>query len=714
MINLDTTSPLTFNQYKDYYKDTSYNEMSEAYNAYLVDWKNYKATEAVKDGNYRFNLYKEFLKNINISTFSPDIVNFLNNLDYDDPYELDLATHYFTVQLNREFDRLKDYRQDIKFSTIKNNLKASPAGVEKYLKAHILKVLKQPDFAPLANIGRIGNKLKISFVRYATNRINLDISSDTPVPNFLNRVLPEKDILNLSKKTFQLLKSKNKYIRTSSNLKLSVNQSYTNWERLPDRFFVNEIKKQENLITNYYSKIKDKYLGTDTYLLSGNTDSAGLFPLYKAENSNSYVYKYYNPDVSYNYGTKVRADKIPFQLSFNNAGLGVALSRNLTFNIDVSATNGLYYIPDPTRVQPGVSFYNNKFRAPINFNADNSWVKTYDVNSVKVRDNNSLKAAGYQSREASLKYTPTGINKVSDEFSFWKGSDHLSWKNDDAYKRYNMNSYPETERFNDLLVNNNTGIQIKNDIYGNEFILLKNTNPKRYNSGSSVTSVTAASAVPCEIYEGLYFDGALSAISAADPTAFSSLTAIYDTILFSDNPACPATIDHTNTGTFSSFFAPLSTAECSSVSGDDLVDGGPFANHPCKGPDFTTTVFGSIQIPYFSLTLSSPYTTIYQSNGAAQSRSPLYDETFTEVGSAYIRDVNDQKVYTLYEKMSAVLAKIPTTYLSAVSANEIVNLDIVGSTIVIQTSAATFTEYYSYDGNTFSIQKPARALITRT
>ena len=62
MINLDTTSPLTFNQYKDYYKDTSYNEMSEAYNAYLVDWKNYKAAEAVKDGNYRFNLYKEFLK----------------------------------------------------------------------------------------------------------------------------------------------------------------------------------------------------------------------------------------------------------------------------------------------------------------------------------------------------------------------------------------------------------------------------------------------------------------------------------------------------------------------------------------------------------------------------------------------------------------------------------------------------------------------------
>ena len=81
MINLDTTSPLTFNQYKDYYKDTSYSQMSEDYNAYLVDWKNYKVTKTADDSNYRFNLYKEFLKNININVFGPDVVNFLNQID---------------------------------------------------------------------------------------------------------------------------------------------------------------------------------------------------------------------------------------------------------------------------------------------------------------------------------------------------------------------------------------------------------------------------------------------------------------------------------------------------------------------------------------------------------------------------------------------------------------------------------------------------------
>ena len=735
MIDLNTTKPVTYNQYVDYYRDTSHEGLVTDYNQYLVDWKNRKEINKNLDNNYRANTYKEFLKNINTSNLPKDVQIFLQRLDYDDIYELDLASHYFSLIITEEIKGLKDQRNDVRFNPIKNNLKASPKGIEKYLKAHILSLLKQPGFLSEVDgltftenetvASEYFKRMKISFTQYVTDDLSKNYNTRTLRPDYIGRVSKKAQVKNLSKKTIQLLSVNGKYLYTSAGKKLSINNSYTDWNRLPERFFVNEIKKEENLITEYYNKIKDKYLGTDSFLLSGNGVKFSLQQLYKSENSSSYSYNYYNPEVSYEYGRRIRKDLLCQQLSFGNAGLGVALSKNLTFNVDVSAAVGLFYIPDPAKIQPGKTFYENKFYAPINYNADNSWIKTYEVNSIKVRDNNSLKGTGYQSREASLKYTPTGINKVSDEYSFWSGSDQLVWKNKDAYPRYNMNLYPEEERFNDLLINNYTGVQVKNDVYGNEFILLKATNPKRYNTGSVASrSSSYTPETPFhEIYDGLYFDAGLQVIKDTDNTLYPELTSVFDTLLFNDNSGCYADEQGTaDANGFKSFFAPLSaesqTQGCEVVSGDDLVDGGPFSNNPVKASSYTLSNYNKITIPQYSNDIIiGPYTTVYQNNNTnnpTSSRTPVYDETFVTPGSAYVRDVYDQKIYPLYEKLSGALLKIPDTHLSAVSANKITGLDIVGSTIFIQTVSATYTEKYTYEDGVFSIEKPARALIVRT
>ena len=123
-MNIDTLKPYTLKEYKQYNRDiVNIDELSALYNNYLIEWKEYKTTSATDDSNYRSNIYKEFLKNIELTNINPEIKIYLDQIDYDDPYELDLAVHYFTINLNNEINRTIEYRDEIKFTPTKNNLK---------------------------------------------------------------------------------------------------------------------------------------------------------------------------------------------------------------------------------------------------------------------------------------------------------------------------------------------------------------------------------------------------------------------------------------------------------------------------------------------------------------------------------------------------------------------------------------------------------------
>ena len=102
MISLDTVSPLTFNEFRNYYNNyNNFNELQDLYNTYLADYKENKDTKTVSDGKYIPNNYKELLKNIDHSDLNEEVKDYLKQLNYDNPYELDIAAHY--VSDNRSF-----------------------------------------------------------------------------------------------------------------------------------------------------------------------------------------------------------------------------------------------------------------------------------------------------------------------------------------------------------------------------------------------------------------------------------------------------------------------------------------------------------------------------------------------------------------------------------------------------------------------------------
>ena len=146
-VNLNTTNPLSFLQWKKYYGDISADsELSILYNNYLVEWKEQKQANTSTNTNYIKNIYTQFLKNLNLSTLDHDVAKFLSLVDVDDAYELELSVHYFVQIIKDQLKNIKGFRDEAKFTTTKNKLKASKLGIQKYLKNFIVRLLSNKEF----------------------------------------------------------------------------------------------------------------------------------------------------------------------------------------------------------------------------------------------------------------------------------------------------------------------------------------------------------------------------------------------------------------------------------------------------------------------------------------------------------------------------------------------------------------------------------------
>jgi len=718
IIDFNTASPLTFKKFREYYLDyNNANDLENLYNEYLINYsKNRIISQNTKD-NYISNTYKEYIKNISFIDLKTDVKSFLQKLDYNNIYDLDVIVEYVNNFIISELEIIKAAREELKYAKTKNNLKTSRKGISLRLKNLILRFLVRNlkmlyNNGIIVNIKEISNKLNIKFYNYACNLVNS--SEKISQPDLLVRTDYSEKIKNISRQLVQPIKVKHKgklvYLKTNFNRKISANILYTDINSLPDRFFSNESKAADNFTSTLLSQLYEKYLETDMYQLSGDGRTYNFNKVLTAKNSSSY-YNRYNPSVNNEYGRLINKTKLPFQLSFTNSGLATSLSKNLSYKIDLLKLNKSFLIPDPTKIQPGFGVNKRKSTGPLIFSANNSWIKNNETsNSISVVDNTSLKGFGYQSKESSINYSHTGINRQSDEISFWGGSKHEIWKNIDTYKKTNLAVYPEAERFEDLLITDKTAVIIKTDLYGNEFALYKRVNPARIGGSSYTTYNNIYDNLPpvqeedgdCIIYDGQYFNDTLTAISNSDPSTYPDIDSIFDVILCNDVSTCYG---------LDGWFAPLSTTSCEFLSGEDVVDNGFLSAGPLHGLNIALNYFNKGAITFNNLNVTSNYSTQYITTTPTISSTPLYNQNYTVPGELYVRDIGTQKVYSFYEKLSSVFTKLPTAAQSAISANEVTNFDIVGNTFYIQTSANTFTESYSYDGEDFALSVASKSII---
>ena len=765
-IDLNTTNPLSFVQWKQYYTENrNASELSILYNNYLVDWKEAKQEKTNNKNSYSRSIYTQFLKNLTLDTLDNDVAAFLNEIDTDDIYELELGVHYFVQIVRNQLLSVKELRDEATFSTSKNKLKTSKAGIKQYLKNHIAKLLSNKDFicentdtlVGDINIEKIANAIEIDIEHYVSDDFIYKIHPiDKDLANNIeNRVHRE----SISNNIFQLLtinkdgkqyKVEGNNISTPSAL-LGLNETFSNYERLPSRYFRNEIKNLENLKFTIEKDLIKKYLANDIYRISGNKENAEIEILYDNVNPTNNLTQRHGPNLFGGIVNEKNTSIFPYQLSYKNTGVNNFNSFGLTFNINLSAFNSReYIIPNPHQYEPGlkaVGYVKDKKgnilrnikikqRTPFVFKAKTNTFKNNDIgDSVGFYNNNINRNYGYQSQENSLDYSVAGINKREDNISFWEDrEEQIDWRNTDTYPVSVLNIFPEDKRLEDLLITNKTGIKLRSDVYGNEFYFVKSVYPKRYAGTTYISEESSTTDTGCttaaEYYDGLYFNPLLSAISAAkyeaDGTLYDSVTGVYDTFIVNDNINCDL---GSLAGEGISFFGPLSTYNCSdlhtialscgSVSAVSAIDGGPFKGHPGKSEDLISNFFTDTTVPYYTIDTSAIYsgtTTTYELstlNNPTTSRYQLFEQQFEEFGEIFVRNISSQQVLTLKQAMSAVFNKHGAATKGRIyNSNRIQDFEIIEDTIYIQTNIETITEKYTFDDGTFKNDAGSKSIIT--
>jgi len=765
-IDFNTTNPISFLEWKAYYTDIAdASELSVRYNNYLIEWKDQKQVNDTTNTNYAKSIYVQFIDNLNLSTLDKPVQDFIERIDVDDIYELELSIHYFAEIIQSQLRNIRDIREEVKFSTTKNKLKTSKLGIQKYIKNFIARLLNSDEFirertnAKISDIKlqKIANNISVNLKNYISDEFVYDIhkiDKDLNL-NIARKVLREVpnvlQVISINKNG-KKLKIQSNNVSTPNSL-LGINDPFVNFERLPGRYFRGENKTIDNLKFTHEKGLIEKYLANDLYHISGNKHNAKIKQLFNNTNPTNNLAQRYNPNL-YSTPLNIKSTEIfPFQLSFKNTGTTNFYSNGLTFNIDLSAFTGSEYIvPNPHKYEPGVKvvgYIKNsktgerlrnikmKQRTPLIFKSKNNTYKNDNQSSsVEIYNNKLLRNYGYQSQENTLDYSVAGINKREDNISFWD-DDHgqIDWKNTDTYPISVLNSYPEASRLSDLLISNKTGVKLRSDIYGNEFYFIKSVYPKR-KAGSSYIAAESTTASSCttgaDYYDGLYFNPLLSALSSAEyeasGTLYSSVTGMYDTFIFCQTSGCNAGTDD--------FGGPLkvlscdtimSHTECGSEDGAykdavvaGLIDGGPFKNHPGTSTDLLKGYFTDTTVPYFTIDATAIYTnteTTWESsslNDFATSAVRLFDQQFISAGEIYVRNIYTQTVDPLSTAFVNVFNKHTTgdTKSNILSTSNILDFDIIENTIYIQTSAETVTELYDFVDGTFKNNASSKSIIT--
>ena len=445
MILQHTHNPLSYKEWKAHYEDSGdATELPLLYNNYLTEWKEEKLKRKTKDDRYTKDIYSQFLTSINLTTIDDNIVRFLDRIDTDNIYELELAVHYYSVIIKDQLKNVRSLREELKFTKIKNKLKSSKTGITKYLKNFILRILHNHEFITEdtntvlddINLPKIANNITINLNTYASDDFvyNFHKVDKNLILNISQRVLDEvpniSQVLVINKGTRPLKVRINNI--TSPNNILGINQPFSNYNRLPSRYFRNEEKVLNNLKFIIERDLIKKYISNDLYYI--NSAAKKVNKLFDHVNTTNNLSQRYSPN-TFRRLINIKHNEIyPQQLSFYNTGVAVFHSSNLTYTVELSGLRGLeYVIPDPSKFEAGVKCVGTikqdgkilrniyrKRKPPFKYKAKNAQFKNDNLNpGVNIYNNKLLRNYGYQSKENSLDYSFTGINKKEDAISFW-------------------------------------------------------------------------------------------------------------------------------------------------------------------------------------------------------------------------------------------------------------------------------------------------------
>lgn len=511
------SKPLTYVEWLKY--ETSFDRVSafEQYTQYLSQWYTKRNTEnSSTEVMYIKNIYTELLKQISLEYTTPDEKRFLSNIDYENKNDLDIALPFFAKKLKQIAIYYANQREEVKFSSVKANLKGSDYGINQVVYKHVAEIVKyDPDvISQLSDMGLTQEDV-LTNLRVETQELydteqnyynipdDANSSSYTDVGtnryNYFNlSLIPDRSKMFLSETFTETVKelieqvpvimySGVENITTNDSLELRdiENRSYaitdiitgTELDRLSDDNFETYSASGKLNISNEQLMFK-KYCGTDYYYLStGDTlTQVSTGKLFSADNPHKEILNKFYPTILSTPGENLYKQEYIGGF-FISTGVGILTYTTLDFEyrFKPKSLETTYYFPDPSTGASGFFGADRPFDTVVEYYENINWQKnsiTSHYNfGIQKQYKNLTRFTPYQSKSDSLNMF-TGVSRADDKFDFWSPTEQSVWENTDVYPLIDR-IQPIEKRYQELLGGEKILYKWKSDIYGNEYALVK-------------------------------------------------------------------------------------------------------------------------------------------------------------------------------------------------------------------------------------------------
>jgi hypothetical protein len=486
---------LTFMQYESY-QSFDLDKNFKNYQNYIFKWSSKKNIKKSEEREIVRDAYVNLLREITLNFATEEEKRFILNSDFTDDSDLDIIIPFFIQKLKQISFYYKSKRKDVKDSILKYNLKGSNVGVESVIKKIIFEYIENNVDTKGSKLSSFYNNFDINVEElYGKNDTFYDKSENTKYTYtndldyniFLN--FKESIINAISAYPLYLKSSDNDYISDFTfNPILSGNELYY----LKNRDFINYISSDVNdsLKLNLFKKLYPKFIGTDFYYISTNSENKSVSGLlFESKKIGSeFLNKHFSTNI-----LNQPLDKLYSLYELGgffipqNQTLLVYNTPDKTYTLNSSNTSPdkIYVFPDPNEI--GNATYasdveNNN--SPLVYTVNVDWNRTKISNGFRFNDvlsNNYDKLFyGYQSRQQNTKISTEGVSKVTDNITFWGGDKDQIWQGS-----FDVDVYPIDKDTKNLLLDEGVVVDWYTDEYSNEFGLYKNINTQtKYISGN--------------------------------------------------------------------------------------------------------------------------------------------------------------------------------------------------------------------------------------
>jgi hypothetical protein len=504
---VDSVAPLSFTEWLQYnnFLYTNAEEFLTRYQSYLNNWFAVTNTQLEESEKIVREYYTNLINEIVLNFTTVDEKRYLQNLDTSDSREIALAIPFFAKKIKDICLYFSTLRDSAQTANVRYNLKGSNYGISTALYNSFIDSLNVDDLTDnirtlLLSLSSIRNSLTIEaedLYDIYPNYFDInplapasayDSNSDLRAQYFnLNQYAVDPDLfLNTGFSVLRAIISYPFYlISLGENLLINPPVRSSDLQFLKDSDYTNLISISSVRALNLSLQAEEivKYIGADIYYLQtdavGTPSVSGI--LCKAESEFANVLNKRFPTVAAVPSEEFLKTGKEIGLFFKPDKLGFANFTNFKFrpvlNYSSLEPDTVYFFPDPKKYGNITSNTNLTFKTPFDFVEDNTFNKVNMSNSFRFGDATTdpyyQTFRAYQSREQSLNSSEFGLARYEDSQGFFTGEKKDIWANRDIYDFTALYRFPLEKRIGELLTLNQTLVQYKTDVYGNEYGMYK-------------------------------------------------------------------------------------------------------------------------------------------------------------------------------------------------------------------------------------------------